>query len=320
MYQYSGLSLSPMAGYSDWPFRSLCSENGSTISYSEFVNANLVVQRNEQTLKMLRFSEFERPVVFQLFGNHQSTLVEAALLLEELGPDGIDLNLGCSVPKVVDRGSGAALLNDTKKIGQIIAALVSRIKIPISAKIRLGWNDSNDAIMIAQTIQDNGASLISVHGRTAKQRYTGEADWPLISEIKAKLSIPVLGNGDIDSFATAKLRMSQSGVDGVLIGRAAQGNPWIFNEHDEEPEAVEVLQVMKTHLIRMIEFHGEVQGLLRFRKHALSYLKRLDANPEIYATLIEKTDLNQFLTQLDSIAALILDGKIMRIDLNTACL
>lgn len=309
-----------MAGYSDWPFRSLCSENGSTISYSEFVNANLVVQRNEQTLKMLRFSEFERPVVFQLFGNHQSTLVEAALLLEELGPDGIDLNLGCSVPKVVDRGSGAALLNDTKKIGQIIAALVSRIKIPISAKIRLGWNDSNDAIMIAQTIQDNGASLISVHGRTAKQRYTGEADWPLISEIKAKLSIPVLGNGDIDSFATAKLRMSQSGVDGVLIGRAAQGNPWIFNEHDEEPEAVEVLQVMKTHLIRMIEFHGEVQGLLRFRKHALSYLKRLDANPEIYATLIEKTDLNQFLTQLDSIAALILDGKIMRIDLNTACL
>lgn len=307
-----------MAGYSDWPFRSLCSEHGSTISYSEFVNSNLVVQKNEQTFKMLRYSDFERPVVFQLFGSHQPTLVEAALLLEELGPDGIDLNLGCSVPKVVDRGSGAALLNDTKKIGQMIAELVSRIRIPISAKIRLGWNDSSDALTIAQTIQDNGASLISVHGRTAKQRYTGEADWLLISEIKAKLSIPVLGNGDIDSYATAKLRMNESGVDGVLIGRSAQGNPWIFNEHDEAPEAFEVLQVMKTHLIRMIEFHGEIQGLLRFRKHALSYLKRLDVNREICATIIEKTDLNQFLTQLDSIADLILDGKIMRPDLNTA--
>ncbi|MBW7857475.1 MAG: tRNA-dihydrouridine synthase family protein, partial [Leptonema sp. (in: Bacteria)] len=129
MYQYSGVSLSPMAGYSDWPFRSICSEMGSTISYSEFVNANLVVQRNERTFQMLRFSEFERPVIFQLFGNDQHTLVEAALILEELGPNGIDINLGCSVPKIADRGSGAALLTDTVKIGRIINSLVRRIRI-----------------------------------------------------------------------------------------------------------------------------------------------------------------------------------------------
>lgn len=299
-----------MAGYSDWPFRSICSEMGSTISYSEFVNANLVVQRNERTLQMLNFSELERPVVLQLFGHEMYTLVEAALIIEEWNPDGIDLNLGCSVPKIADRGSGAALLTDVAKIGRIIRSLVSRIKTPISAKIRLGFYDSNEAIAIAQTIQDNGASLIAVHGRTAKQRYTGEADWNTISEMKSKLSIPVLGNGDIDSYNTAKRRINESGVDGVLIGRAAQGNPWIFTHSDRLPSTAEVFQMIEAHLKRMVECHGEIQGLLRFRKHALLYLKRLRVNQEIGANLIKQNGLNQFLTQLDGLAHIFLDDSI----------
>ncbi|MBW7858755.1 MAG: tRNA-dihydrouridine synthase, partial [Leptonema sp. (in: Bacteria)] len=184
------------------------------------------------------------------------------------------------------------------------------IRIPISAKNRLGFSTTNEAGTIAQTIQDNCASLIAVHGRTAKQRYTGEADWRFISEIKAKLSIPVLGNGDVDSYSTAKRRMNESGVDGVLIGRAAQGNPWVFNQNDRLPSVASVFRVIETHVKRMVEFHGEIQGLLRFRKHALSYLRRLDVNREIGATLIDKTNLNQFLTQLDGIAHIFLDDSI----------
>lgn len=222
---YSGISLAPMAGYSDMPFRRICRRFGSALSYTEFVSTDAMVRENVRTLQMLRFAEDERPVIFQIFGYDVDTIVEAALRLEVLRPDGIDLNLGCSVPKVAHKGSGAALLQNPEKIGVIIEAMVKRLRVPVSAKMRIGWSDFGQAVDIARRIEDAGASMLAVHGRTADQRYTGRADWSVIGAIREAVKIPLLGNGDIESRADAEERMRRYGVDGILIGRAAHGNP-----------------------------------------------------------------------------------------------
>lgn len=267
---YSGISLAPMAGYSDMPFRRICRRFGSALSYTEFVSTDAVVRENVRTLQMLRFAEDERPVIFQIFGYDVDTIVEAALRLEVLRPDGIDLNLGCSVPKVAHKGSGAALLQSPEKIGAIIEAMVKRLRVPVSAKMRIGWSDTDQAVDIARRIEDAGASMLAVHGRTADQRYTGRADWSVIGAIREAVKIPLLGNGDIESRADAEERMRRYGVHGVLIGRAAHGNPWIFRSAANPVTAQELSSVFAEHLQAMLDFHGE-QGLFRFRKHAAQY-------------------------------------------------
>lgn len=272
----SGVSLAPMAGYSDAPFRRICREMGSRLSYSEFVSTDALTRGNVRTLNMLRFHEDERPVIFQIFGNRPDVIVEGATRIEELQPDGIDLNLGCSVYKVAHKGSGAGLLRDPSLVGRIVEALAKRLAIPVSAKIRLGWDESTrNYLEVAHILQESGASMLAVHGRTAEQAYRGRADWNAIGEIKASLGIPVLGNGDVHTYEEALSLMEKYGVDGVLIGRSAQGNPWIFNrEKDGHATVKDVQSVMRQHLKAMLEFHGPEHAHLRFRKHAVQYLRR----------------------------------------------
>lgn len=291
---YFGVSLAPMAGYSDMPFRRICRRYGSALSYTEFVSTDAVVRENVRTLQMLRFAEDERPVIFQIFGYDADTIVEAALRLEALRPDGIDLNLGCSVPKVAHKGSGAALLQNPEKIVSIIEAMVKRLRVPVSAKMRIGWNDSGQAVDIARRIEDAGASMLAIHGRTAEQRYTGRADWSVIGAIRDAVKIPLLGNGDIESLADAEEKMRRYGVDGVLIGRAAHGNPWIFQSAANPLTARELCSVFAEHLQAMLHFHGE-QGLFRFRKHALQYARHVDLSGEGRKALLSADSVDQLI-------------------------
>lgn len=283
---YSGVSLAPMAGYSDLPYRRICRRMGSALSYTEFVSTDAVVRGNARTLSMLRYVEEERPVIFQIFGHDVHTIVEAALRLEELQPDGIDLNLGCSVPKVAHKGSGAALLQNPQKIGTIIEAMTKRLSVPVSAKMRLGWDDAQQAVDIARRIEGAGASMLAVHGRTAMQRYTGRSDWHIIAAIRDALKIPVLGNGDVQSLSEAEEKMRCTGVAGILIGRAAHGNPWIFS--GKRPDAGELQAVFAEHLKAMVELYG-IEGLYRFRKHAVQYGRHLAMTDSQRSALLSKT-------------------------------
>lgn len=293
-----------MAGYSDAPFRRICRRLGSRLSYSEFVSTDALTRGNLRTLNMLRFEEEERPVLFQIFGNRLDVIVEGALRIQELRPDGIDLNLGCSVHKVAHKGSGAGLLRDPVLVGRIVEALATRLAVPVSAKIRLGWDESRrNYLEVAHVIQESGASMLAVHGRTAEQAYRGEADWNAIAEIKASLTIPVLGNGDVRTHAEAFGCMQKYGVDGVLIGRAAQGNPWIFDrEKDGHVVVSDVQSVMREHLQAMMEFHGSAHAHLRFRKHAVQYLRRFPGAAAARTRMMAARTPQEMLDEIDALA------------------
>jgi nifR3 family TIM-barrel protein len=269
--------LAPMDGFSDLPFRSVCRELGSTASYTEFVNAIDVVQRNrkvkQRVAKRVAFLPEERPVGFQLFDNDPDRLLEAALILMEHQPDFIDINLGCSDRSVSGRGAGAGLLRTPERIAEILRKLTARLPVPVTAKMRLGWDEtSRNYLEVAKIVQDNGGALLAVHARTRKQGYGGQADWAAIAEICQAVSIPVVGNGDVRRAADIDRLKAATGCQAVMIGRAAVGNPWIFQrvERVEVPKE-EVLRVMRLHLSRSLDFYGE-RGLVLFRKHASRYL------------------------------------------------
>lgn len=270
----NNLILAPMDGYSDYPFRSICRDYGSGMSYTAFVNAIDLLQGSENAWHALTFAPQERPIVFQIFDNDEQRLLDAALLIEELQPDIIDLNMGCSVRRVSGRGAGAGLLRDPQKAGRIIARLSNSLSVPVTAKIRLGWDDTElNYLDIADAIEQNGGALVAVHARTRAQGYTGSADWDAIGLIKQHVHIPVIGNGDVRSLEDIQKLFEHTACDGVMIGRGAIGNPWIFSRkrRSEIPES-EVERVMFDHLFRMMSFHGEQHGLLRFRKHLKAYL------------------------------------------------
>jgi nifR3 family TIM-barrel protein len=302
---YGHAILSPMAGYSDKPFRLICREYGSAMSYSEFVSADGILHSSERTFQMLRFDPTERPVVFQIFGNDEDILVRAAQRIEQLGPDIIDLNMGCSVRKVSGRGSGAGLLKEPAKIGRIFRRLTTALSVPVTGKIRLGWDENSlNYLEVARVLEDNGAALIAVHGRTRAQAYDGAANWEAIAQVKQAVRVPVIGNGDVKTAADIDRMRQLTGCDAVMIARAAIGNPWIFQHKEiEQVTLAEKSALIRRHLGLMVDFYGEQRGLVLFRKHIIKYIRGLSHVGPMRVRLMTCTRPEEFIALMEEYEA-----------------
>ena len=296
--------LSPMDGFSDLPFRSLARRLGSAMSYTEFVNARDVVSGHPYLEPRLTYSEEERPIVFQIFDDDPALLLRAALILRQRQPDIIDVNMGCSAKTVSGRGAGAGLLREPAKIAEIFRTLTKELDIPVTGKIRLGWDEDNlNYLDVAHIVEDNGGQLVAVHGRTKHQAYRGEANWEAIAEIKAALSIPVIGNGDVRTIADIQRMRQFTGCDAVMIARGAIGNPWIFAGLDRaEVSSEQVRETMLAHLQAMRDFYGDEEGLKRFRKHASKYISPYELSAEQRDQLLTCEVAEDFVSLLDLLA------------------
>ena len=276
---------------------------GSALAFSEFVPANSIAAGRPWALDMLRFEEMERPVILQIFGNKLRSIEEAAIAVLERRPDVIDLNMGCSAREVALNGSGAGLLRTPELASAMIRSLV-RIagpEIPVSAKMRIGWDGfSRNYRDIALMIEDSGASMISVHGRTREEGYGGIADWDAIAEVKSMVRIPVIGSGDVSSRQDAENRIEQFGVDGVLVGRAAMGNPWIFSgiRRSDLPRE-QITSVVKEHFLDMLAFYGD-HAVILFRKHATRYAAEFPQHERL--ALLSCETPSEFLDRLEECA------------------
>ena len=280
---YGDLVLAPMAGFCDLPFRLLCHEMGSAVSYTPCVLAEVVLQSAKRTRRIVDFRDEERPVGIQLLSKDADTLVQAALRLLPLQPDFFDLNLGCPARRVSGRGRGAALLKAPETIGQLLESMVAALPVPVTAKIRLGWDeDTRNYLEVARIIEQSGAAAIAVHGRTRAQGYSGTADWAAIREVKEALRIPVLANGDVRTVADIETIRALTGCDAVMIGRGALGNPWIFNRRDvADVDYDERLAMIRRHLEAMLSYYGRDRGLVLFRKHVMRYIQGLPGATEL---------------------------------------
>ena len=310
---YGDVILSPMAGFSDLPYRSLCYDYGSAMSYTEFVSAEAIVQGkriNERTLQMLAYAPHEKPITFQIFGNSVEMLLEAAQEIEPLGPSIIDINMGCSVRKVSGRGAGAGLLREPDKIGRIFAALTRAVSVPVTGKIRLGWDqDSLNYRDVVRAMTENGASLVAVHGRTKDQSYSGQANWDAIADVVAVTNVPVIGNGDVATVADIAAIKAQTGCAGVMIGRGAIGHPWIFQRRDRhEVSFAEKAVFIRRHFALMCEFYGETLALILVRKHIARYLKGYAGIRDLHASLVQVQSIDSFYALLDAVVQRVGDG------------
>ncbi len=273
--------LAPMAGVSDLPFRLLCKEQGVGLTSSEMVSAKAISFHNKNTEALLETAPQERPVSLQLFGSDPDIISEMAAYIEERPFDILDINMGCPVPKVAGNGEGSALMRNPKLVEEIISKTASRIKKPVTVKIRKGFNEQEvNAVEIARIAEASGAAAVAVHGRTREQYYSGTADWDIIRQVKEAVKIPVIGNGDVTSPQKAKQLLDETGCDGVMVGRAAQGNPWIFKEITHylatgellpRPDKAEVRDMMLRHARMQIEYKGEYIGMREMRKHVSWY-------------------------------------------------
>jgi len=295
-------SLSPMDGFSDLPFRLICRELGSAMSYTEFVNVEELAATKRRDARCWRKLEFdprvERPMTFQIYGHDVDRIVRVALRLQENqpAPDIIDINLGCYVKSISERGAGAGMLRCPDKLETLFARLSRALRLPVTGKIRLGWDEaSRNHVANAKRLEDNGASLIAVHGRTRAQGYGGNADWDAIAEVKQAVRIPVIGNGDVKRVADIARMRTHTGCDGVMIGRAAIGNPWIFAGKDREQVTLEEkIALMRRHLALNLEFYGPKLGLVLFRKHAARYLHGLPNEAELRVLLLTASTVEEF--------------------------
>jgi tRNA-dihydrouridine synthase B len=297
---YGDAILAPMDGISDWPFRSICREYGSAMSCAEFVKAEFIVRAFERMAQRLAFKEEERPVVFQVHEDDPEQIVQAALRMEAKHPDIIDINLGCPARRVANRGSGVGLMRAPLKVAHIFRKLGRLLHTPVTAKIRLGWDDCRNYLLIARIVEQEGGAAIAVHGRTKEQGYSGLADWDAIAEVKVTVKIPVIGNGDVKTVADIDRMKAHTGCQAVMIGRAAIGNPWIFSRIERDQVTPEqVRQMIHRHLERHLEFYGERKGLVLFRKHAMQYL-RLHALPRLQRTeILQQETAESFFARLD---------------------
>ncbi|RPA69866.1 tRNA dihydrouridine synthase DusB [Cyclobacteriaceae bacterium YHN15] len=279
------LLLAPMEDVSDPPFRAVCKENGADLMYTEFISSEGLIRDAAKSLQKLDIFEYERPIGVQIFGNEIESMKEAAAIAEAAGPDILDINYGCPVHKVACKGAGAGILLDIDKMVSMTAEIVKRVNIPVTVKTRLGWSHDNIRIVeVAERLQDVGIQAISIHARTRQQMYKGEADWSYLNLVKdnPRLTIPVFGNGDIDSAEKAKEYKEKYNVDGMMIGRASIGYPWVFNEikHYLEtgeklagPDLEERINVTKKHLDFSVKWKGEKQGILEMRRHYTNYFR-----------------------------------------------
>jgi nifR3 family TIM-barrel protein len=294
------LALSPMADLTDSAFCRLAKRWGARIVFREMVSAEAVARGNEKTLGMTAFDETERPIVQQIFGSDPATMAEAAhVIYERYRPDALDLNMGCPVYKLVSNFNGAALMKDPKLAAEIVRQVKVATPLPVSVKIRLGWSDPNDCLTFAPVLEEAGADLITVHGRTKVQGYSGTADWRQVGEVKKLVKIPVLVNGDVHKPEDAPEALKQSGCDGVMVARGALGNPWIFQQMAEVLAAGVVetqidwatrVQTVLDHAKLMIEAHGE-RGIVLMRKHYPWYFKATPGAALLRARLMTVTTL-----------------------------
>ena len=300
---HGDLVLSPMDGYSDWPFRSVCRELGSAMSYTEFINVDDILRQPDYVAPKLHFTEDERPVVIQIYGEDADQMVEAALWVQELGPDIIDVNMGCPSKSIANRGAGVGLMRTPLKIARIFRKLSAALEVPLTGKIRMGWDeDCLTYPLVARIIEENGGQLLAVHGRTKVLMYGGTANWDPIAEVVQMVSIPVIGNGDVNQVADIQRMKDHTGCVGVMIGRAAINNPWIFSRlNREQVTSQQVQETMLLHLERNLEFYGPERGLVLFRKYAARYLTPYRLPKEIRQKLLTREQPEEFITLLEEI-------------------
>ncbi|MDY6594586.1 tRNA dihydrouridine synthase DusB, partial [Clostridioides difficile] len=269
--------LSPMAGVTDLPFRLICKEQGCGLLYTEMINGKALCYDDENTKKMLKIEEEEHPVAVQIFGSEPEFMGRAAEIMNDYSNEILDINMGCPAPKVVKNGDGSALMKNPKLVEEVLRAVVKNSKKPVTLKIRKGWDDNSvNAVEIAKIAEDCGISALAIHGRTREQFYTGKADWDIIAEIKKNLSIPVIGNGDVFTIEDSINMLDKTGCDAIMIGRGAQGNPWIFKRINHymntgeilpEPTLNEKISTAIKHLKLAVEEHGEYVAVREMRKH-----------------------------------------------------
>lgn len=307
------LLLAPMEDVSDPPFRYVCKQNGADLMYTEFISSEGLIRDAMKSKKKLDIFDTERPVGIQIFGGDEEAMAMAAKIVEATQPDLLDINFGCPVKKVVCKGAGAGVLKDIDLMVRLTKAVIKSTSLPVTIKTRLGWDDnSKNIVEVAERMQDIGVAAISIHGRTRTQMYKGNADWTLIGEVKnnSRMQIPVFGNGDIDTPEKALEMKNKYGVDGVMIGRAAIGNPWFFNEvkhflktgeHLPDPDLSKKAETCKTHLLKSVEWKGERLGILEMRRHYANYFKGMDHFKQTRMRLVTSDHLHEILEILDQI-------------------
>ncbi len=308
------LLLAPMEDVSDPPFRALCKKHGADLMYTEFISSEGLIRDAAKSVQKLDIYEYERPIGIQIFGSDIESMKQAASIIEKTNPDILDINYGCPVKKVACKGAGAGILQDIPKMIKMTEEIVKSTSLPVTVKTRLGWDENTKFVVdTAERLQDIGIEAISIHGRTRKQMYKGEADWTLIGEVKnnSRMKIPVFGNGDIDTPQKAVEYKERYGVDGIMIGRATIGYPWFFNEVKHfmktgetlpSPTISERVEVAKDHLLMSIRWKGETLGINEMKRHYTNYFKGIAHFKDYRSKLVSSNELNEILDTLNFIS------------------
>ena len=308
------LMLAPMEDVTDPSFRYLCKMYGAQMMYTEFISADGLIRDGKKSVAKLTLFDYERPIGIQIYGHQIEPMVEAALVAEAAKPDLIDINFGCPVKKIANRGAGSGMMRDVPLMVEMTRRIVDAVKLPVTVKTRLGWdNDHKNIVEIAERLQDVGIKALTIHGRTRAQMYTGQADWTLIGEVKnnPRMKIPIIGNGDIDSGQKAAEAFNRYGVDGIMIGRATYGRPWIFREIRHyldtgeelaQPSVLERVELAKLHIRKSIEFKDTRRGIYEIRRHLCNYFKGLPDFKSTRMKLVTLTEPEELYETLDFVA------------------
>ncbi len=308
--------LAPMEDITDPSFRMVCKMHGADLMYTEFISSDGLIREGGKSVRKLDIFDYERPIGIQLYGHLTGAMVEAARISQEAGPELIDINFGCPVKKIANRGAGAGMLRNIPLMIEMTSAIVEAVKLPVTVKTRLGWDDeSKNIIDIAERLQDTGIKAITIHGRTRAQLYKGKADWTLIGEVRnnPRMKIPVIGNGDIDSPEKAREMFNRYNVDGIMVGRAAVGRPWIFRDIKHylatgellpEPTVNEKVDIALFHFDKSLQFKEGMRALLEMRRHLSNYFKGLPHFKETRLKLLTSTEPDEIRTLLEDIRSI----------------